>query len=457
MDELTIQGIQALKSGNKPQARTFLLAALEKNEDDLYAWLWLSGAVDNDQDRLDCLKQVLRIDPNHDAAAKGVAYLTVKGVVSTEPEQVVLPVNQVQDETQTPAPFIIEEAPEKADQQELGLESTLEKVGQIPNSENEVSTNEAAINQAEMTSPAEVPGLQSDLAEEFTSPQEEETPTAIVPETLNEKAPAVEEAQPNEWQAETEEPVAVDASAEKLEATQAAETETTFQIPDSFFATPEEEKESNPDWINRLDEDKVFESSPTLPISPLETEKSPFSTIPIEEENVTSPISTQAPEPVEAPKKVEEKVLQTIHPSLVTVMFVYGIGSIILLVLTLAFAIASVSPSISPALIGLVLSGCLLIACLIVFIVRTVQHLTTTYIITDRRVFLESGVIHQAHKSIQLGNIKDITLKQGLLQKLVGMGNVFVHTSNDETHKLIDVAKARRVISRIQQELSRVG
>lgn len=78
MDELTQQGIAALKGGDKARARFLLRSALEHNLDDLQAWMWLSGAVELDDDRLECLQQVMRIDPGNPAAARGIARLTGK-------------------------------------------------------------------------------------------------------------------------------------------------------------------------------------------------------------------------------------------------------------------------------------------------------------------------------------------------------------------------------------------
>jgi hypothetical protein len=43
-------------------------------------WIWLSGAADNDQDRLDCLQEVLKIDPDNVNALRGLAALRAKGV-----------------------------------------------------------------------------------------------------------------------------------------------------------------------------------------------------------------------------------------------------------------------------------------------------------------------------------------------------------------------------------------
>lgn len=75
MSDLTSQGIAALKSGDRVAARRLLAAALQQNPNDTQAWLWLSGLVEKDQERVDCLRQVLRIDPNHPAAGRGLAQL----------------------------------------------------------------------------------------------------------------------------------------------------------------------------------------------------------------------------------------------------------------------------------------------------------------------------------------------------------------------------------------------
>jgi tetratricopeptide (TPR) repeat protein len=72
---LLTQGIQALKNGQREEARKLLMKVLEQEEDNERAWLWLSGAVDSDEDRRICLENVLTLNPNNDAARKGLAKL----------------------------------------------------------------------------------------------------------------------------------------------------------------------------------------------------------------------------------------------------------------------------------------------------------------------------------------------------------------------------------------------
>ena len=78
-ENLTQEGIAALKSGDRVKARYLLRAATNQNADDILAWLWLAGAVDSDQERLNCLARVLELDPGNTSAAKGLAQMVAQG------------------------------------------------------------------------------------------------------------------------------------------------------------------------------------------------------------------------------------------------------------------------------------------------------------------------------------------------------------------------------------------
>lgn len=102
MSDLVGKGIAALKAGDKALARRLLQEAIRQNPADVQAWLWLSGAVDTDKERAFCLQQVLRLDPNHQAAARGLAQLVARGAVSLQPgsessSQTSAPVSPVAD------------------------------------------------------------------------------------------------------------------------------------------------------------------------------------------------------------------------------------------------------------------------------------------------------------------------------------------------------------------------
>jgi len=75
INELIEQGTMAVKSGDKVAARLLLVNALQINDKNEQAWLWLSGAVDSNAERKYCIEKVLEINPQNQAAKKGFTVL----------------------------------------------------------------------------------------------------------------------------------------------------------------------------------------------------------------------------------------------------------------------------------------------------------------------------------------------------------------------------------------------
>jgi tetratricopeptide (TPR) repeat protein len=75
VERLLNEGISALKSGDKTRARDLLGQAIRRNPRDERAWLWLSGAVQTDTERRQCLERVLTLNPHNAAARSGLAML----------------------------------------------------------------------------------------------------------------------------------------------------------------------------------------------------------------------------------------------------------------------------------------------------------------------------------------------------------------------------------------------
>ncbi|MEJ2737167.1 MAG: lysostaphin resistance A-like protein [Anaerolineae bacterium] len=78
-------GIAASRAGHDEWARELLLWVLELDGDCLSAWLWLSGVVRSPQEKADCLRQVLRLDPDHELARRGLAHLRRQGQAGERP------------------------------------------------------------------------------------------------------------------------------------------------------------------------------------------------------------------------------------------------------------------------------------------------------------------------------------------------------------------------------------
>jgi hypothetical protein len=85
MDNYLQQGIMAAKAGDKPRAFDLLTRASEVPATSEQAWLWLSGVVNNDPERLFCLNNVIRINPNNAIAQRGAVMLRQKGIVPAIP------------------------------------------------------------------------------------------------------------------------------------------------------------------------------------------------------------------------------------------------------------------------------------------------------------------------------------------------------------------------------------
>ncbi len=68
IQRLLDEGIAALRAGRKDEARSKLMQVIKADERNEYAWLYLSEAVDNDEDRQVCLENVLAINPANERA-----------------------------------------------------------------------------------------------------------------------------------------------------------------------------------------------------------------------------------------------------------------------------------------------------------------------------------------------------------------------------------------------------
>ena len=73
VDDLLREAITAVKRGDKENGRVLLMQLLEIDERNEQAWLWLSGAVEDKEERIICLENVLAINPENKLAQKGLA------------------------------------------------------------------------------------------------------------------------------------------------------------------------------------------------------------------------------------------------------------------------------------------------------------------------------------------------------------------------------------------------
>lgn len=104
-DELLRQGIRALKAGQTAEARRLLMQVVQQDKRNEMGWLWLSGAVDTDEDRRACLENVLAINPGNQPARRGIEELNTKRKVrplpsTTRAQPIIRPTPQVSSPVQ---------------------------------------------------------------------------------------------------------------------------------------------------------------------------------------------------------------------------------------------------------------------------------------------------------------------------------------------------------------------
>jgi tetratricopeptide (TPR) repeat protein len=75
LKQLLQAGIAAARAGDKEQARDLLLQVIDYDEKVEAAWLWLSGVMDDLEERQICLENVLAINPANTAALAGLRHL----------------------------------------------------------------------------------------------------------------------------------------------------------------------------------------------------------------------------------------------------------------------------------------------------------------------------------------------------------------------------------------------
>lgn len=78
VDGMVREGISAYRAGRKDEARAFLLKAVELDERNEQAWLWLSAVVESVDEQRICLENVLAINPSSERALQGLQILSQK-------------------------------------------------------------------------------------------------------------------------------------------------------------------------------------------------------------------------------------------------------------------------------------------------------------------------------------------------------------------------------------------
>ncbi len=80
-DYMLKEAIEAVREGYKVRARDLLTRLLRADQTNPSYWLWMSSVVETSREQVYCLKNVLRLDPQNEAARRG---LTLIGAMSAD-------------------------------------------------------------------------------------------------------------------------------------------------------------------------------------------------------------------------------------------------------------------------------------------------------------------------------------------------------------------------------------
>lgn len=73
---------ELIAKGDKAVAIRSLFSALQKNSNDVEAWLLLGGIIDDITKKRDCYNKVLKLSPNHPVALDGLRNLEISSITS---------------------------------------------------------------------------------------------------------------------------------------------------------------------------------------------------------------------------------------------------------------------------------------------------------------------------------------------------------------------------------------
>ena len=76
--ELGKRGIAAARAGRNDEAREYLIAAVEADERNEQAWLWLGGVMPELEDKIVCLENALTLNPANEPVARKLKQLQLK-------------------------------------------------------------------------------------------------------------------------------------------------------------------------------------------------------------------------------------------------------------------------------------------------------------------------------------------------------------------------------------------
>lgn len=96
------------------------------------------------------------------------------------------------------------------------------------------------------------------------------------------------------------------------------------------------------------------------------------------------------------------------------------------------------------------------VAAVVWLVGRYLRWVTTRLVVTDRRIMERRGVIGRTGREIPLSALSDIGYRQGLVDRLIGCGDVLIESAGRDSQEVFpDLAHPARIQSRIYDLLQR--
>ncbi len=96
-----------------------------------------------------------------------------------------------------------------------------------------------------------------------------------------------------------------------------------------------------------------------------------------------------------------------------------------------------------------------LLVVLRVSVLPFLRWLSTTYVVTDRRLITRTGLLTRTGHDIQLDRISDITYEKGLLDRVLGCGTLVVSDAGEMGIRLPDIPRVEETQLIVSRRLHR--
>jgi uncharacterized membrane protein YdbT with pleckstrin-like domain len=103
------------------------------------------------------------------------------------------------------------------------------------------------------------------------------------------------------------------------------------------------------------------------------------------------------------------------------------------------------------------LMGWVQVVLVLPFLYRLAANRFETYELTDRRIRIIKGLIFRQEGEIELSSIRDVDAERDLLQRLFGVGDLFIRSSEPTSpvHRIPCVPNAKAIREKIQAAVER--